>query len=127
MSSSVRLWSSAAVLASSGRRARCCVTPQAHDDPSAQRDFRAHANAITHRHGQWMGLFIVLAALAWWPADYLLFADAPHVIEAFRFWRVTCGGTALLGLCVLTLLRDRVVPMFPFSIPFLGLVAVFAG
>lgn len=67
-----------------------------------------------------LGLLLAAGALAWWPADLLLFADDPHAQRVFAVFRLGIIVPNVIMALVGPLLR----PLFPYWVPLLSLVVI---
>jgi signal transduction histidine kinase len=59
-----------------------------HTDPEREAAFRQHANANSIRYARWIAFAAAAATVLWWPADFLIYADAPDVIRWYCVWRL---------------------------------------
>ena len=69
--------------------------------PTQRRDFDAHAAAVTARVTGGMAILGCIATVLWWPADFLIYADAPHIRAIMFDWRIS----TLLAMAPIVLLQ----------------------
>ena len=74
-------------------------------EPESEAAFRRHANANSIRYARWIALAAAAATLLWWPADLLIYADAPEVIRWYCVWRI--GNILLLSVLAALLSWSR--------------------
>lgn len=56
--------------------------------PEEAAAFAAHTRELMSRFWPGLGLVIAGAAILWWPVDYLVYAEDPHIREAFAAFRI---------------------------------------
>lgn len=95
--------------------------------PTETTDFEQYARLVTLRHGVLTCVGFGVAALLFWPSDWLVFEGQPAVRATFAYWRLLLIAHAIAAAVLAPRLGRRPASILPTVAVFAVVLAVSAG